>query len=161
MGRIDLSKLRFGDGVMSDYKRSDFSASDVIRSLSTFAEENFFGILSLSIEKSEGGIITICADGLAFFLKMLLYRVFGRTEIKATVIGERNQLHITFDLCGIEVATDGLLEIAERSGFTAEIIDEYKLRLTTPIKRTHALRVYAGDADAISRALYAVFFMNK
>ena len=160
MGRIDLSRLRFGDGVMSDYKRSDFSASDVIRSLSAFAEENFQGILSLDVERSEGGIITICADGLAFFLKMLLYRVFGRTEIKATVVGERNQLHVTFDLCGSAIEMDGLLEIAERSGFTAELIDEYRIRLTTPVKRTHALRVYAGDADAISRSLYTVFFIN-
>ena len=160
MGTIDLSRLRIGDGVTSDYKRCDLSSSDVIRSLSAFAEENFRGILSLDVEGSEGGIITICADGLAFFLKMLLYRVFGRAEIKATVVGERREFHITFDLCGVQIERDGLLEIAERSGFKGEVIDEYKIRLSTPVKRTHALRVYAGDADAISRALYTVFFIN-
>ena len=87
-------------------------------------------------------------------------RVFGRAEIKATVVGERREFHITFDLCGVQIERDGLLEIAERSGFEVEIIDEYKIRLSTPVKRTHALRVYAGDADAISRALYTVFFIN-
>ena len=160
MGRIDLSRLRIGDGVGSDYKRTELSSSDAIRSLSAFAEENFSGLLSFEVERNEGGIITICADGLAFFLKMLLYRVFGRSEIHATVRGERTALSITFDLCGAVIDTDGLAEIAERSGFATELIDGGKIKLVAPVKRASVLRVYAGDADVISRSLYTVFFIN-
>ena len=160
MATIDLSKLRIGDGVKSDYTRTEFSTSDVIRSLSAFSEEHFRGILSLAVINNDSGIITICADGFAFFLKLLLYRVFGRTEIKTTVNCERCQMHITLDLCGIEIDTTGLCERAERSGFRAEIPNGSMIKLTTDVKRTHALRVYAGNADTLLHTLYAVFFMN-
>ena len=160
MATIDLSRLRIGDGVQSDYTRTEFSSSDVIRSLSTFSEEHFRGILSLEVVSNDSGIITICADGLAFLLKLLLYRVFGRTEIKATVSCERRQMLITLDLGGIEIDLTGMCEIAERSGFKAEITDAFVITLTTEVKRTHALRIYAGDADALLHTLYAVFFMN-
>lgn len=161
MGTIDLSRLRIGDGVTNDYTRTELSSSDVIRSLGAFAEENFSGILTLQVTKNDSGIITICAEGLAYFLKLLLYRVFGRTEIKASITCERREMHITFDLCGIDIDKSALIEVAERSGFDVELIGNFVIKLSTEVKRTHALRVYAGDTDAMIRTLYAVFFMNK
>ena len=161
MGTINLAALRFGDGVKSDYVRTEYSSSDVISSLTLFAEEHFRGILSLEVIKNDSGVVTVCADGLAYFLKLLLYRVFGRAEIKATVRCQRHEMNVTFDLCGVLIDTDGLFEIAERSGFSIEAEGDFTLRLTLPVKRTNALRVYAGDTNALLRTLYAVFFMKS
>ena len=161
MATLDLSKLRVGDGVLSDYSLTELSTSSVIKSLSAFAEEHFRGLLKLEVVNNDSGIVTICTDGFAFFLKLLLVRVYGKSEIKATLNCDRHTMSITFDLCGVAVELDGLTEIAERSGFSAERTDDFVIKLTASVKRTHALRVYAGDTEALIRALYATFFTNK
>ncbi len=158
MGRIDLSRLRIGNGVPSSYRRTECSTSDVIKSLTTFSEEHFRGILSLEVTAHESGQIMIAADGFAFFLKLLLYRVFGRAEVKATVECERYAMHITFYLCGVDIETAQLFEVAEHSGFTVECCGDAVIRLTTEVKRSNVLMVYAGDQDVLLRHLYAVFF---
>lgn len=158
MGRIDLSRLRVGDGVPSGYTRTEFSSSDVIKSLTTFSEEHFRGILSLEVVANDSGLVMISADGFAFFLKLLLFRVFGRAEVKATVECERHAMHVTFDLCGVDIETKQLFEVAELSGFSVERLGDSVIRLTTEVKRTTALKIYAGDREALLRHLYAVFF---
>ena len=161
MGTIDLSRLRIGNGVASDYTRTEFKSTDIIKSLCTFSEEHFRGILNVEIENNDSGMITVAADGFAFFLKMLLYRVYGRAEVKATVNCERRAMHVTFDLCGIDIDTAGLFEIAENSGFAVTVLGDSVFRLTTEVKRTSTLKVYASDAEAFLRYLYATFFINE
>lgn len=161
MGTIDLSRLRIGDGVPSSYTRTGYSTSDVIKSLTVFSEEHFRGILSLEVVKNEGGLVMISADGLAFFLKLLLCRIFGRTEVRAAIECERSTMHITFDLSGVDIDTTHLFEVAELSGFEVAIPGDSAIRLTTEVKRTSVLKVYAGDADAFLSHLYEVFFMHK
>lgn len=159
MGTIDLSRLRIGNGVISDYSRVELKSSDLIKSLRTFADEHFRGIFSAEVLDNDSGILTICPDGLAFFLKMLLFRVYGRAEVRATINCEREIMHVTFDLRGVSIDTAGLFEIAERSGFEITILDDSVFRITTAVKRTSTLKVYAGDADVFLRHLYAVFFI--
>lgn len=161
MRKIDLSRLRVGNGVGSDYVRTELTTSDVIRSLCTFSEEHFRGILTVNVINNDSGIVTVCADGLAFFLKMLLCRVFGRTEVTATVNCGRRELHVTLDLGGTSIDTEGLFEIAEHSGFQAELIEDCVIKITTAVKRTSALAIYAADREVFLRALYAAFFMNN
>ncbi len=160
MATIDLSRLRVGDGVLSDYTLTELSTSSFIKSLSTFSEEHFRGLLSLKVINNDSGIVTVCTDGFAFFLKLLLFRVYGRSEIKATLNCDRHTMSIAFDLQGVKIDLDGLSEIAERSGFSIDTGD-FAINLIAKVKRTHALRVYAGDTEALIRTLYAVFFMNK
>ncbi len=160
MGTIDLSRMRIGDGVESDYTRTELKSTDMIKSLCTFSEEHFRGIFSLEIENNDSGTIIIAADGFAFFLKALLCRVYGRAEVKASVNCERCAMHITFDLCGIDIDTASLFEIAEKSGFTVTVLGDSVFKLTTEVKRSATLTVYAGDAEAFLRYLYATFFIN-
>lgn len=161
MATIDLSRLRVGDGVLSDYTLTELSTSSFIKSLSTFTEEHFRGILSLDVTNNDSGIVTVCTDGFAFFLKLLLFRVYGQVEIKASLNCDRHTMTIEFDLGGARIDTSGLSEIAERSGFAIELTGDFAIKLIAKVKRTHALRVYAGDTEALIRALYASFFMNK
>ena len=161
MGTIDLSRLRIGDGVIRDYTRTEFKSSDLIKSLLTFSEEHFRGIFSIEVLNNESGIITISPDGLAFFLKMLLFRVYGRTEVRATINCERRVMHVTFDLGGADIDTSGLFEIAEKSGFEVTVLGDGQFMLDTEVKRTNVLKVYAGDVDAFLRYLYAAFFINE
>ena len=70
-------------------------------------------------------------------------------------------MHVTFDLCGIDIDTAGLFEIAENSGFAVTVLGDSVFRLTTEVKRTSTLKVYASDAEAFLRYLYATFFINE
>ena len=160
MATIDLSSLRVGDGVLSDYSLTELSTSSFIKSLSTFSEEHFRGLLSLDVITNDSGILTVCTDGFAFFLKLLLFRVYGRSEVKATLNCDRNTMSIAFDLGGVKIDLDGLGDIAERSGFTIDSTDDFAIKIIAKVKRTHAIRVYAGDTEALIRALYASFFMH-
>ncbi len=161
MGTINLSRLRIGDGVISDYARTEFKSSDVIKSLVKFSEEHFRGILAVDVENNESGLVNISADGLAFFLKMLLCRVYGRAEVKAAINCERRVMHVTFDLCGVDIDTTGLFEIVEKSGFEVSLLSGTVFKISTEVKRTSVLKVYAGDAEMFLRHLYAIFFMNN
>ena len=60
--------------------------------------------------------------------------------------------------CGVDIETAQLFEVAEHSGFTVERCGDAVIRLTTEVKRSNVLMVYAGDQDVLLRHLYAVFF---
>lgn len=130
-----------------------------------FLNEYYYDAFELERETDELGYITVSAEGLAYFIKVVFTTVFGKSLIKIVFSSSEDQYQLRFTFNTPtrldDDAISNLRSIAHASGMTltAGTLDgETILQLKAAKRPAYHFSVYARGNNDMTRALRVIFF---
>ena len=160
MNRPPLSTAR-----PSSYVARPYMTRRITDMICDFLNEYSFDAFLLERESDELGYITVCAEGLAYFIKSVFSAVFGKSVISIVFSSSEDQYHLRFSFKTPTLLDNDTIQnlrsIAHASGMTltAGAIDgETILQLKAAKRPAYHFSVYARGDNDMARALRVIFF---
>ena len=166
MRRDGQQKLRLiSESYPDNFIIETISIFDIYRATEEFFDDNFRAAITLERDLCSEGFVNISADGFAFFYKVLLNAIFGESvvHIKMSSHGGVFETKANWKIYkGISKSDLSLLRsTAELSGFKMTLSEDGDVgcvTLSSPIKKTPQLAIYAISAAKMHEAFTRVFF---
>lgn len=164
MNTTDLSALsRLSPAVPKSISKKSYSAFSIAKELSEFINEEFRGLAEISYEINGAGQINISAEHLAYFFKLLLKHVNGRSFISVKIsLITGNFLIDVFYGDSIEFSLSDRASLISAIKYAGFDFDFSKGAVTLSVKEhaAKAMFVYANDTELLNRTLKRIFFEN-
>lgn len=166
MNELLSPKMDLGSGTDPDsFIITTVRLSDISDSTERFFEENFRGAVTFDIERNFFGYTDVSPVGLAYFLKLILRCVYGKTVVRIVMQKSGKDLMIkaswNADTPLYEKDMAELYKVASLSGFTASFSEDSEscsAELLLPIKILKSIQIYALSEFKMRKALIRVFF---
>lgn len=139
-----------------DFSLSRVPCGDFFRSTEKFIEDNFTGAIRVSIPENISGNIRIAPKGFAFFVKLLLCQVYGRSVINAHLNFSEDEVTFKVEKVDGLMVVDRLTDVALRSGFSVSENEKF-ITLSTPVLISDTLSIYAKTTLVYINCYYSVF----
>lgn len=153
-----IAKHRISDKEPTEYKKSTLSVADFTYSLSTFIHEHFRGAIELSTDGLPFGSLSVCADGLAYFIRLLLTEIYGKYKVRAFIHCSQSTVELKIFHSERSVDFEYMIKVAEMSGFRlAENGDGCTLLVADVIPERRPV-FYAISRFIFKKCLYSMIF---
>lgn len=156
-------KYKISDAVPTRLETNKISIRDFSKTLKKFLEDNFSGLATVEIEIHDkfDCNISVCADYVAYFCKLLLSYCHNKAFLKLTTrcTKEEYSIHIESDcswpLTMLENAD--LVKSAKNAKFNAVLTDN-GLLITSPVQTVTRYAVFAISSNILEDKLHEIFF---
>ena len=107
--------------------------SNLTISLHSFLYNNFRGALSINFVGEPFGSVNICPQGIAYFIKLILFEAHGDTLIKANFTSTQRKftIEIQHQLGNRDLSY--MMKVARMSGFDEEIYESGHIVISTRV----------------------------
>lgn len=162
MDNINLSALaRLSSAVPKSISKKPYSAFSIAKELSEFINEEFRGLAEVSYEINGAGQINISVEHLAYFFKLLLKHINGRSFVtaKISLITGTFLIDVAYG-DSIEFSLSDRASIISAAKYAGFDFDFSQGAVTLSIKEhaAKAMFVYANDIEILKRTTRRIFF---
>ena len=141
-----------------DFSIRKFSCHDFFVSTKNFIDRNFAGAMSFDFSEGCKGFVHISPRGFAYFIRLLLSEIYGRSMAVVKVSLSDDKIILTVSGVSVLKSEEKLIDAALRSGFSCSRSGDI-LTLTTPLKITQEMFVYANEILELINYYYEIFLM--
>ncbi len=154
----NICKYRISDREPTEYKKTRLSVADFTYSLSTFIYEHFRGAIDLITDGLPFGAVNVSADGLAYFIRLLLTEIYGKYKVMASIHCSQTSIQLQIFHRERSLNFDYMIKVAEMSGFRVVENTDGCTLLTTEVIPEKRPVFYAISRFIFKKCLYNMFF---